>query len=72
LVTYKEREGDCRVPQRHIENGFPLGTWASNQRAKKETMSVNRRQRLNDLGFVWREQRKAAADASLSPQELDG
>jgi hypothetical protein len=72
LVTYKEREGDCRVPQRDIENGFPLGTWASNQRAKKETMSVNRRQRLNDLGFVWREQRKAAADASLSPQELDG
>jgi superfamily II DNA or RNA helicase len=63
LVTYKNREGHCRVPQKHIENGFRLGAWASNQRTNKETMSVKRRQRLNDLGFVWRIPTKKTAGA---------
>lgn len=53
LVTYKEREGHCRVPKRHSENGFPLGTWVSHQRANNHKMSSERRQRLEPLGFDW-------------------
>jgi hypothetical protein len=35
LIIYVKRTGHCRVPQNHMENGFPLGQWVSNQRAKK-------------------------------------
>ena len=27
LTVFKQREGHCRVPQRHEENGFRLGGW---------------------------------------------
>jgi len=53
LITYKEREGHCRVPGRHKENGFPLGQWVSNRRQRKETLPEARGQRLDELGFVW-------------------
>ena len=53
LKHHKEREGHCRVPLRHEENGFALGKWVGHQRALQGTMSDERRQRLNALGFVW-------------------
>jgi hypothetical protein len=53
LKLYKEREGHCRVPQSHKENGFRLGQWVGVQRLSRETMSKDRRQRLDELGFVW-------------------
>src|SRR5262249_35050798 len=53
LKIYKEREGHCRVPGAHKENGFRLGQWVGVQRRNLEAMSDSRRQRLNDLGFVW-------------------
>jgi superfamily II DNA or RNA helicase len=53
LTIYKEREGHCRVPAAHKENGLRLGQWVRRQRESRETMSDNRRQRLDDLGFVW-------------------
>src|SRR6266536_5817062 len=53
LTVYREREGHCRVPARHRENGFPLGTWVSNKRKAKDSMRVDHRLRLNQLGFVW-------------------
>jgi lysozyme family protein len=53
LKIYKEREGDCHVPVNHKENDFPLGQWVSNQRANKKNLSGVRRQRLDELGFVW-------------------
>ena len=53
LTIYKEREGHCRVPQRHVENGFNLGQWVSNKRQKKQTLSEARRQQLDELGFDW-------------------
>ena len=53
LNAYKEREGHCRVPQRQKEHGFPLGQWVSVQRATKDALSAERRQRLGELGFVW-------------------
>jgi superfamily II DNA or RNA helicase len=53
LKAYKERKGHCRVPQAHKENGFRLGQWVSVQRQTKDALSAERRQRLDELGFVW-------------------
>jgi hypothetical protein len=53
LKLYRNREGHCCVPQSHKENGFRLGQWVSVQRQTRETMSKDRRQRLDELGFVW-------------------
>jgi superfamily II DNA or RNA helicase len=55
LKLFKNREGHCRVPQRHKENGFRLGQWISRQRQSKATLSLVRRQRLEELGFIWDE-----------------
>ena len=53
LTVFKQREGHCRVPQRHEENGFRLGGWVNNQRTNKEKLTVERRKRLDELGFIW-------------------
>jgi superfamily II DNA or RNA helicase len=53
LKRYKEREGHCRVHYQHIEGGCRLGLWVNNQRAGEVSMTDERRQRLDDLGFVW-------------------
>jgi Helicase associated domain len=53
LKAYKEREGHCRVPRDYREDGFRLGRWVSTQRPNRNTLSEDRRQRLDGLGFVW-------------------
>jgi superfamily II DNA or RNA helicase len=53
LRKYKEREGDCRVPHAYKENGHGLGQWVLAQRQQKDTLSEDRRRRLDDLGFLW-------------------
>jgi hypothetical protein len=53
LKAYKERNGHCRVPVSHKEKGFNLGLWVSNQRRLKSQIAVERRQRLDALGFIW-------------------
>ena len=53
LKIYKDREGHCLVPTSHKENGFPLGRWVSFQRSQKDDLTAERRQKLDDLGFVW-------------------
>jgi superfamily II DNA or RNA helicase len=53
LTAYKNRTGHCQVPRRHVEDGFPLGQWVSNQRARAESLPTIRRQQLDHLGFVW-------------------
>lgn len=56
LKRYREREGDCRVPQEYIdETGFKLGHWVSNQRYTKDKIPVERKRRLNEIGFIWRQ-----------------
>jgi Helicase associated domain len=57
LVDYMSRYGDCLVPQRYPLDP-KLGNWVANQRnivrqKKKKTMSAERRQRLEDIGFVF-------------------
>ena len=54
LEIFCQREGHCRVPNNHREQGFRLGAWVSHQRADKDRMSPERRQRLKTLGFVWK------------------
>jgi len=53
LQRFHQREGHCRVPQRHREEGYRLGQWVSVQRKSKDTLSPERRQRLDALGFAW-------------------
>ena len=53
LMRFKQREGHCRVPQKHFEGDFNLGAWVSNQRVLGEKMLPERTQRLNEQGFVW-------------------
>ena len=55
LVTFKEREGNCLVPNNHLENGYRLGQWVSVQRRSKNISDKSNPQirRLIELGFVW-------------------
>ena len=54
LKSYKDREGHCRVPMSHQEDGVKLGQWVSTQRAKASSLSKQRRRLLEQLGFDWR------------------
>lgn len=53
LQTFSAREGHCRIPVQHIENGFNLGRWAATQRSKRKTLTQERLDRLESLGFTW-------------------
>ena len=55
LVKFKEREGHCRVPYRHKENGENLGRWLSEQKRghKKGELDPERFQKLDELGVEW-------------------
>ena len=53
LKKFRKREGHCRVPAQHKENGINLGNWVNNNRHKKSPQPVDRVRRLNSLGFIW-------------------
>ena len=61
LCEYKVQFGDCLVPARYSTNP-KLGTWVSNQRqyyklhqeGKSSSMTEERIQTLNAVGFDWR------------------
>lgn len=63
LNQYKEREGDCMIPQRHIEileDGIKLnlGQWVSNIRNSRKgkriyTLTQKMVKQLDGLGFSW-------------------
>ena len=55
LVKFKEREGHCRVPQKHVEKGENLGRWLTKQKHahKKGKLVPERYQKLLDLGVEW-------------------
>ena len=53
LKAFKERERNCRVSQGTIFDGFNLGIWVRNQRRNRESLSAERIQRLDDIGFIW-------------------
>ena len=55
LLQYNNREGDCNVPSRHIEDGTNLGWWLKKQRADKKrgTLDIVKEKQLEDVGIVW-------------------
>ena len=53
LLQFKELEGHCRVPAKSAFNGFKLGRWVDKQRITQGSLSPDRKQKLNDIGFVW-------------------
>ena len=53
LLQFKKAEGHCIVPTGFVLEGFNLGSWVSNQRKARRSMSHKRKERLNALGFVW-------------------
>ena len=53
LQRYFQREGHCLVPRGHKPNGYALDQWVSVQRAKRDKLSLERQQKLDELGFIW-------------------
>ena len=54
LKTYQSTQGHCRVPQAHkTEAGYSLGGWVGTQRLSKEALSIEDKERLDGLGFIW-------------------
>jgi hypothetical protein len=50
LQEYVKRNGSARVPQGFkTKDGFALGIWVSNKRAKKDSLSVEKRNLLESL-----------------------
>jgi len=41
------------VPVTYEIAGFNLGNWVGTQRRAKDSMSPERKQRLDDIGFIW-------------------
>ena len=58
LEQYKQESGDCIVSQYHLTpDGFALGSWVTRQRhVNKSTLSLDQKERLEALGFVWHPQ----------------
>ena len=53
LVDFKELKGNCEVPLRFSLNGFALGQWVRDQRKLEDIMPADRKQKLEEVGFVW-------------------
>jgi hypothetical protein len=53
LSQFRAREGNCCPSRRHVEGGFRLGQWVSVQRYFKDVLPVERKRRLDAIGFVW-------------------
>ena len=54
-MKFKEREGHCRVPQKHVEDGENLGKWLSQQKQVhgKGELYPERYDKLKELGVEW-------------------
>lgn len=49
VERFVEREGHCRAPRSHVEDGLAIGRWLSAQRQRLPSMSGSRRRRLEAL-----------------------
>lgn len=53
LAKYRRRTGHCCPPQNHMAGKYKLGRWIITQRYLKDDLSVDRKRRLEGIGFVW-------------------
>jgi len=53
LQNFSKREGNCRVPQSHLEDGMKLGTWVGNIRQGAISLSEEQKCQLDAIGFSW-------------------
>jgi superfamily II DNA or RNA helicase len=54
LTRFADQKGHTRLPREHVEDGFKLGAWVSEQRVNREKMSPERRDRLESItGWSW-------------------
>jgi hypothetical protein len=55
LKKFMTREGHCKVPRSHKEDGANLGAWANNQRHLKKTgqLDLHRQKSIEEVGFHW-------------------
>ena len=53
LLKFYERMNSCKVPATHKEDGYRLGAWVQTQRRSEDSMSAERKQILDDIGFIW-------------------
>jgi hypothetical protein len=53
LKKFKRREEHCRVHRHHLEGRYKLGQWVAVQRYSKDSLTAERKARLNQLGFMW-------------------
>jgi Helicase associated domain len=53
LCKFRGRKSHCCPPQRHLEGKYTLGSWVIIQRYRKDHLSVERKIRLDRIGFVW-------------------
>ena len=64
-LEYKEKHGDCNVPQKYADNP-PLGRWVDNQKTqhkklydgKSTHLTIERIQHLVSVGFDFRPNKK--------------
>ena len=54
LLAFHKREGHSRVANGHVEQGLKLGSWVSEQRLHKQSLTPGRIKSLNDIGFSWK------------------
>jgi hypothetical protein len=53
LCKFRAREGHCCPSRRHVEGRFRLGQWVAVQRYFRDVLPVERKRRLDKIGFVW-------------------
>ena len=63
LLAFREAHGHCQVPQSKKADAL-LGKWVQRQRYhhRKNTLLPERRQRLEEIGFVWQSDKLHFAD----------
>ncbi len=68
LESFVERDGHARVPAQWHEDGYPLGQWVTNQRARAQ-VNTDHARRLEALsGWTW-EAREAAWEEGFAKLE---
>ena len=53
LSNFRRREGHCCPWRHHVEGNVKLGQWVSVQRYRKDLVPLERKRRLDAIGFVW-------------------